>query len=124
MANQFDPNTKCYGKRYDATGKIGRHLRQRHTAEDICHLIEDRRNISRRSAREARPTSHAQLGIYLLSSTYTPGDGSRGFTPLYSDDEQELDVVAFGIVLPDADVDIQQFWLADGLNPVDGDQAV
>ena len=62
---------------------------KRHTAEDICHLIEDRRNISRRSAREARPTSHAQLGIYLLSSTYTPGDGSRGFTPLYSDDEQE-----------------------------------
>lgn len=94
---------------------------KRHTAEDICHLIEDRRDITRRSAREARPVSHAQLAIYLLSSKYVPGGGSRGFTPLYPGGEDELDVVAFGIVLPDADVDAQQFWLADGLSPVDGD---
>lgn len=111
------PNVTERGKM--PQGRLDVLFDKRHTAEDIAEFIEDRTRITRQSARTARPLANAQLGIYILSSDYTPPDGARGFTGLYSDNTEHTDVVAFGFVFPDSDVDAEEYWMAEGLMPVD-----
>ena len=95
-----------------------------HVAIDLQGYPNNFRNITsvRLAAREQRDSKFGLLLLYLLDSEFIPEEGSRGFVPLYNDEQEKIDAVAFGIALPDSesarneDGDEQEYWVPRGID--------
>jgi hypothetical protein len=110
------PNTTRRGK--SPSGRLEVLVDKRHMFIDIDdELIPPGATKSRLLAREIRPVTHGLLVIYILDSEYQPGDSAHDFHALFPSNDEQSDVVSFGIILPEtsAPYDLQEYWMANNI---------
>jgi len=118
------PPINVTGRGRNPGGSLDEIMDKMHVAIDLQGYPNNFRNIAsvRLAAREQRNSEFGLLLLYLLDSEFIPEEGSRGFVPLYNNEQEKIDAVAFGIALPDSesarneDGDQQEYWVPRGID--------
>jgi hypothetical protein len=110
------PVINVTGRGKNPGGSIDEIMSKTHVAADLPGYPEEYQNQPsvRFAARQDREPQNGLLLVYILDSEFIPGEGSRGFIPLFREDQEKIDAVAFGIALPDSgqgrDEDQEEYW--------------
>jgi len=100
------PPINVTGRGKNPGGSIDEIMDKIHVAADLENYPDAYRHLDnvRMVARQQRLPENGLLILYILDPEYVPPEGgSRGFVPLFTDEQQQTEVVAFGMALPDSE---------------------
>jgi hypothetical protein len=118
------PPINVTGRGRNPGGSLDEIMDKVHVAIDLPGYPHNFRNITsvRLAARQQRDPEYGLLLLYILDSEFIPREGIRGFVPLYTDEQEKIDAVAFGIALPDSetarneDAQQEEYWIPRGID--------
>ena len=123
IPNSNLPPINVTGRGKNPGGSLDEIMDKIHVAVDLPGYPQNFRNITsvRLAARQQRNPENGLLLIYILDSQFIPREGTRGFIPLFTEEQQKIDSIAFGVALPDSeagrieDGDNEEYWAPRGI---------
>lgn len=120
--NSTLPEINVTGRGRNLGGSLDEIMDKIHVAVDLPNYPAAFRGVAsvRLAARRERSPENGLILLYLLDSEFVPREGRRGFIPLFHEDQEKVDAVAFGLALPDSqsgqDEDGDEYWSARGVS--------